>query len=136
MEESIKHSIRKNGYPLKSVRLPFKAVYEACKKNDTSIGEVLKNLEKENVLGAVDGDYILFKGTAKKNQSAPSDAKAQNPFAGDAFTMENFQKFAQEQMKSMTPEQIEEIRKKAGEMSEEDRRKILQEFTRQFKPGL
>ncbi len=135
MEESIKHSIRKNGYPLKSVRLPFKAVYSACKNNETSIGDVLKNLEQEGVLGEVDGDFILFKGTAQKTQTFSADPKPKSPLHAEDFNMENFQKYAQEQMNSMTPEQIEAIRKQAGEMSEEEKQKILQTFAKQFKPG-
>jgi hypothetical protein len=135
MEESVKHSIRKNGYPAKSVRLPFKVIYEACKKNETSIGDVLKNLENEGIVGAVDGDYILFKGNVAKVTPSSSTFNPKNPMQGEAFNMENFQKFAQEQMHSISPEQVEEIRNKVGTMSEEEKQKILQTFASQFKPG-
>ena len=53
--DSIRHSITKNGYPEKVVRLPFKPVYDSCKKNDTALADVLDQLPKEeNILG-VDG---------------------------------------------------------------------------------
>ena len=42
--DSIKHSISKSGYPEKVVRLPFKPVYDSCKKNDTALADVLEHL--------------------------------------------------------------------------------------------
>ena len=39
-EESIEHTIRKNGFPQKIVRLPFKAVYDACKNHGTNLSDV------------------------------------------------------------------------------------------------
>ena len=52
-EESIKHSIRKNGFPEKIVRLPFKPVYDACKNYGTNLSEVLDNLQDQQIFGKI-----------------------------------------------------------------------------------
>ncbi|GIT65588.1 MAG: hypothetical protein Ct9H300mP23_12150 [Nitrospinota bacterium] len=50
-EESIEHSIRKNGFPQKIVRLPFKPVYDACKNHGTNLSDVLDNLQEKQIFG-------------------------------------------------------------------------------------
>ena len=52
-EESIKHSIRKNGFPEKIVRLPFKPVYDACKEHGTSLSDVLDHLQDQQIFGKI-----------------------------------------------------------------------------------
>ena len=81
-EESIKHSIRKNGFPEKIVRLPFKPVYDACKKHGTSLTDVLDKLQDEQIFGKIIGNHLEFRSREKIDFQAPSaEAPASDEFS-------------------------------------------------------
>ncbi len=65
VEDSIKHCIEKNGFPEKSVRLPFKAIHDSCKKHNTALKEVLANLVPDKIVGTIQGDFIEFRSSDK-----------------------------------------------------------------------
>ena len=127
VEESIKRSVRKGGFPEKIVRLPFKPVFESCRSNGTSLNEVLKNLREENVLGSIDGDYIIF-CTPEKSPPEKKEESATKPFDFSSINPEELkriEKSAQEQLRNMTPEQAEEIRNMVINMSQEDKANVM-----------
>jgi hypothetical protein len=77
---SIKHSIAKAGFPGKAVRLPFRPVFASCKEHGTSLGEVLEQLQEDNVFGQVKGDHIEFRATHEEARSpSPGKNAAQPP---------------------------------------------------------
>ncbi|QPJ64870.1 MAG: hypothetical protein G3M78_05500 [Candidatus Nitrohelix vancouverensis] len=134
MEESIKHNLRKNGFPAKAVRLPFKSVYDACKKRDIALQDVLDRLKDDHIFSFIEGNHILFKCTPEKPESAKPQA---TPASGgpEGWNAEQLQKMAQEQMASLSPEQMEEIRKTVESMSEEEKRNLMEMAAKQFRPG-
>ena len=72
VEESIKHSIRKNGFPEKIVRLPFKPIYDACKRNGTPLIDVLDRLQKQQIFGKILGNHLEFRSREKIDFKPPS----------------------------------------------------------------
>lgn len=114
VDESIKASIHKNGFPSKKVNLPFKPVFEACKKNNEKLSEVLERLKQDGVLSQIGNEKILFyspESEADKNRS-----RASNPSAYQS---------AMDQLKDMDPQQVEEIKKKVMSMSPEEQQALM-----------
>ncbi len=138
--DSIKHSIRKNGYPEKVVRLPFKPVYDSCKKNDTALADVLDHLKGENILGAMEGDYIVFRSPEKAAEAvqARKEAPKESSGADDSSWwsklpgMGDMSSMARDAMAKMTPEQLAEIKDRVANMSDEEKKNILNMMS-QFK---
>ncbi|MFQ5671697.1 MAG: hypothetical protein ACE5G9_01270 [Nitrospinales bacterium] len=139
VEERIKQSIVKNGFPDKIVRLPFKALYDCCKKNGAGLNQVLKNLGNEQIIGEIQGNYVVFRAPGKH---MPDPQKpATEPGGGRDFSrlkeivnIENIQELAQEHLARLTPEQLAEIRKMAENMTAEQKAGILELFARISKP--
>lgn len=142
--DSIKHSIQKNGYPEKVVRLPFKPVYDSCKKNDTALADVLDLLKAENIFGAMEGDYIVFRSPEKAAEAvqaakaAPKEDSAEDSSSwwsklsglGDLSSM------AKDAMDKMTPEQLAEVKERVANMSDEEKKnivKMMSQFSNPFK---
>ncbi len=135
-EESIKHSIRKNGFPEKIVRLPFKPVYDACKKHGSSLADVLDKLQDEQIFGKIVGNHVEFRSREKIDFKAP-EAKPSDEFSWvkGASNMEGFQNAAKDAMGKMTPEQMTEAKKMIEDMSEQEKMDILKMFTQRFDSG-
>ena len=136
-EESIKHSIHKNGFPEKIVRLPFKPVYDACKNYGTNLSEVLDNLQDQQIFGKIIGNHVEFR-SRKKIDFKPPDSSSSNDFSwvkGAASNLKGFQDAAKEAMGKMTPEQMGEIRKTVESMSDEEKQNLLKMFSQRFDPS-
>ncbi len=136
-EESIKHSINKNGFPEKVVRLPFKPVYDACKKHGTNLSDVLDNLQEQQIFGKIIGNHVEFRSREKIDFKSPNPSSADD-FSwvkGAAENMEGFQDAAKEAMGKMTPEQMQEIRKSVESMSDEEKMNIMKMFSQRFDPS-
>ena len=138
-EESIKHSIRKNGFPAKIVRLPFKPVYDACKEHGTNLSDVLDHLQDQQIFGKIIGNYVEFRSrekidfkSQKKNSSTANDLSW---VKGAASNIEGFQEAAKEAMGKMTSEQMDEIRKTVESMSDEEKQNIMKMFSQRFDPS-
>jgi len=133
---SIKHSISKNGFPEKIVRLPFKPVYQSCKSHDTSLTAVLKNLEAEEIFGKIQGDFIEFRSPATLNRQKEKPV-AENPLdlsgLGDG-PESDLMKAARQHMENMTPEQKADIQKKVDDMSPEEKANLIKLVSQQFNP--
>ena len=136
-EESIKHSIRKNGFPEKIVRLPFKPVYDSCKNYGTNLSDVLDNLQDQQIFGKIIGNYVEFRSREKIDFKSP-DSSSGNDFSwvkGAANNLKGFQDAAKEAMGKMNPEQMNEIRKTVESMSDEEKQNILKMFSQRFDPS-
>ena len=136
-EESIKHSIRKNGFPGKIVRLPFKPVYDACKNHGTNLSDVLDNLQEQQIFGKIIGNHVEFR-SREKIDFKPPDPSSANDFSwikGAASNLKGFQEAAKDAMGKMTPEQMQEIHKSIESMSDEEKQNILKMFSQRFDPS-
>ena len=136
-EESIEHSIRKNGFPQKIVRLPFKPVYDACKNHGTNLSDVLDNLQEKQIFGKIIGNHDEFRAR-EKIELTPPDPSSANDFSwikGAASNLKGFQEAAKDAMGKMTPEQMQEIRKSIESMSDEEKQNILKMFSQRFDPS-
>ena len=138
-EESIKHSIRKNGFPEKIVRLPFKPVYDACKKHGTNLSDVLDHLQDQQIFGKIIGNNVEFRSREKIDFKSPSkNSSTTSDFSwikGAASNMKGFQEAAKEAMGEMTPEQMKEIRKTVESMTDEEKQNIMKMFSQRFDPS-
>ena len=129
--DSIKHSIHKSGFPGKVVRLPFKPVYDSCKKNDTALADVLDQLKAENILGSMEGDYIVFRSPEKAAEAVQAAKTAPQEDAGDSSWWSKFPgigdlpSMAKEAMAKMTPEQLADVKKRVENMSDEEKQNIF-----------
>ena len=104
-EKSIEHSIRKNGFPGKIVRLPFKPVYDACKNHGTNLSDVLDNLQEKQIFGKIIGNHVEFRSREKIDFKPPESSSA-NEFSwikGAASNLKGFQEAAKDAMGKMTP---------------------------------
>ena len=139
VEESIKHSIRKNGFPEKRVRLPFKPVYKSCGENRSSLANVLENLKEEGVLSRIEGDHILFMSPEKVeivDRSKPEPAPDFSNFSwlNAISSPEGMKNFIQSNLFKLDPAKISELRKLAESMSDDDKRNLLKMLSQLSNP--
>jgi len=132
VENSIKHCIEKNGFPEKSVRLPFKSIHESCKNHSIALKEVLANLIPHKIFGTIQGDFIEFRARETLKEKPNTSNHENNPSKVSAPNMEDLKEMAQSYMSKMTPDQIQEMEKTVSNMSEEERGNILKNFSTQF----
>ena len=132
VEENIKYCIEKNGFPRKSVRLPFKAIYENCKNYDIALKEVLANLVQYKIIGTILGDFIEFRDSNKPKQKVKICNKENKDPNTNMPNMDNLKEMAESYMSKMSPEQIKELGNTVSNMGEEERNNILKNFSQQF----
>ncbi|MFQ5482815.1 MAG: hypothetical protein ACE5ER_08645, partial [Nitrospinaceae bacterium] len=72
--DSIRHSIEKNGFPLKGVKLPFLPIYESCKRHGGHLAGVLDQLRREGITACYLEDHILFQTPKMAAQRAAAQA--------------------------------------------------------------
>ncbi len=138
--DSIKHSIKKSGFPDKAVRLPFKPVYDSCKKNGTALADVLEHLKGEGILGVMDGDYIVFRSPEKAagdspvgsrgGETGPDDSSWWSRFSG----LGDLSSMAKEAMAKLTPEQLAEVKKRVENMSGDEKKNMLKTISEMMNP--
>ena len=132
VENSIKHCIEKNGFPEKSVRLPFKSIHESCKNHSTPLKEVLANLIQYKIFGTIQGDFIEFRASDNLKEKPNASNQENNSSKTTMPNMGDLKEMAQSYMSKMTPDQIKELGKTVSNMSEEERENILNNFSQQF----
>ena len=132
VEDSIKHCIEKNGFPDKSVRLPFKAIHESCKNHNTSLKKVLANLTQQKIVGIVQGNFIEFRADDKPQLKTKAPSKDNNSPDIKIPSMDNLKEMAQSYMSKMSSEQVKELEKTILDMDEEERENILNNLSQQF----
>jgi DNA-binding transcriptional MerR regulator len=131
--DSIKHSIIKNGFPGKMVRLPFKPVYDSCKKNGTTLADVLEHLKTEDIFSSTEGDYIVFRSAEK---AAPQEDSSDPSWWSKLSGLGDLSSMAKEAMDKMTPEQLAEVKERVANMSDEEKKnivKMMSQFSNPFK---
>jgi DNA-binding transcriptional MerR regulator len=140
--DSIKHSITKNGYPGKVVRLPFKPVYVSCKKNGTTLADVLEYLKTEGILSATEGDYLVFRSPEKAAEAVqaakagPQEESSDPSWWSKLSGMGDLSSMAKDAMDKMTPEQLAEVKERVANMSDEEKKnivKMMSQFGNPFK---
>ena len=132
VENSIKHCIKKNGFPEKSVRLPFKSIHESCKNHSTPLKEVLANLIQHKIFGTIQGDFIEFRASDNLKEKPNASNQENNSSKTTMPNMGDLKEMAQSYMSKMTPDQIKELEKTVSNMSEEERGNMLKNFSTQF----
>ena len=132
VENSIKHCIEKNGFPEKSVRLPFKSIHESCKNHSTPLKEVLANLIQYKIFGTIQGDFIEFQASDNLKEKPNASNQKNNSSKTAMPNMGDLKEMAQSYISKMTPDQIKELEKTVSNMSEEERENILKNFSTQF----
>ncbi len=139
--DSIRHSITKSGFPGKVVRLPFKPVYDSCKKNGTALADILDHLKGESILGSMEGDYIVFRSPEKAAEAVQAREAAPKEDSGVDDSswwskLGDLPAMAKDAMAKMTPEQLAEIKNRVANMSDEEKKNILKmmsQFSNPFK---
>ncbi len=129
VEISVKQTIKKNGFPEKIVRLPFKPVYDSCKNSGTSLREVLNRLEQEDIIGEIKGDYILFRAPNKRIDPEVSENKPPvNPFQNSQGIpdLSNLGDLGHDCLSKLGPEQINQFRQMVENLSDEEKAKIME----------
>ncbi|MCP4297037.1 MAG: hypothetical protein GY786_15645 [Proteobacteria bacterium] len=130
VENSIIKSIEKNGFPEKMVSLPFRAIFDSCKKHGLKLAEVLNALKEKEVFSDIGEEKILFY-REKPDVELKGDGNSEtgNPFG----LPPEFMKTAMDQMKNMNPEQLKELKEKVMNMSSQDRSEMLNKAKTMFK---
>lgn len=139
--ESIRHSLTKNGFPGKSVKLPFRPVFDSCRRHGAALAEVLTLLGTEDIIATLTGDHILFQTPEKalewaeqKRKSTP--AASGNPLALLAHIpggMEHLARFTGKAVGPLSPEQTEMLKKGIESMSPADKMNLLNFYSNLFK---
>ena len=132
VENSIKHCIEKNGFPEKSVRLPFKSVHESCKNHNTALKEVLANLTQHKIIGTIQGDFIEFRASNSLKEKPHAPKQSSDSSKTTIPNMNDLNEMAQSCISKMTPDQMKELQNTVSNMSEEERENILKNFSQQF----
>ena len=132
VESSIKHCIEKNGFPEKSVRLPFKSVHESCKNHNTALKEVLANLTQHKIIGTIQGDFIEFRASKNLKKKPHASKQTSDSSKTTIPNMNDLNEMAQSCISKMTPDQMKELQNTVLNMSEEERENILKNFSQQF----
>lgn len=121
VEDSILHSIKKNGYPEKRVSLPFQSVFKACKSEKVSLSDVLKHLESNKVFSRIDNDRIIF-----FSQESAAKSEKINAEKSSGFDFSNrMVSEAMKKLEGMDPEEVERLKKQVMDMSPEQREELL-----------
>ena len=123
--------------------MPFKPVYESCKKNDTALADVLEHLKTEKILGAMEGDYIVFRSPEKAAEAAQVKKVAPQEDSGTEDSswwsklpgIGDLPAMAKEAMAKMTPEQLADIKKRVENMSDEEKQNILKMMSQFTNPS-
>lgn len=118
VEESIIHSINKNGYPDKRVSLPFQPIFKACKANDTTLSDVLKELEEQGIKNSIEGDKIVF-------FSSTFEPKSQGETKEFDFSNQMVQE-AMKKIREMDPGELDKLKQQVEGLSEEEKKDLME----------
>ena len=128
-EKKIKQTIKKNGFPEKIVRLPFRPVFESCKNLGISLREALNRLEQEDIIGEIQGDFILFRAPNKRISPENLVSRSPiNPFQNfqDIPGFANLGALAKDGLSNMSSEQVSYFQKILENLSAEEKEKIME----------
>jgi hypothetical protein len=116
--KTIVSNLEKNGYPAKKVSFPKTSLEQFVKKNDYDLEDILGEMQLRDIFHESTPDKIIFSSTKEPDRGFDfSDLKNRDPFW--------VRQQAEAMMKNMTPEQMEDVRKKFEAMSPEEKQKIM-----------
>lgn len=138
---SIRHSIEKNGFPDKAVKLPFRPVYSSCKQHGTPLAEVLTQLGEEGIISTLTGDHILFQTPEQASKGNPDKpnaptttepTKPESTPSGFPDGLDNLAELAGNTVSQLTPEQLQSLKENFDAMSPEEKIKLMQFYSNLF----
>jgi hypothetical protein len=148
--EKVLKNLHKNGFPEKKVAFPLEKMYEAADDTDISFNKVLDTLKAQGIDHIKTPEKIIFSKHAEPAYSGmpgldginpdmfsnlnPDMLKGFNPDMLKGINLDMFKgmdmsklmSMASEMMKNMTPEQMEAVKKQYENMSDEERREMLE----------
>jgi len=124
--KSILSALEKNGFPEKKVALPFQAIFQSCKKHETTLSNVLNHLKTSDILNETIGDRILF---YHKTLSPPKKAEEEAGVSG--ISAEAYAD-AMEKLKQMDPKEVERMQEQVMNMSPEEQAELMKKAQEMF----
>ena len=117
--EQILNNLKTHGYPEKRVSLPLEKMYEVADDKGLNFNTVLKKLKEDHKTDhTMETDKVIFFPLKEAPFSLNPDAlKNMNP--------DDLKKQAEEMMRTMSPEQMEEIQKAFANMGPEEKEEIM-----------
>lgn len=127
VEDSILHNLKKNGFPSKKVSLPFQPLFKACKKEETTLSDVLNKLESQGIMHQMDGDRIIF--SPDKFDEAVNTSSDRGQFD---YSNEMVQE-AMKKMSEMDPDDLKRLKEQVAGMTPEQKNELLKQAQALFK---
>lgn len=109
--------LNKNGYPDKKVALPLERMYEAAHEKGLNFNKVLELLSSKGISHEKTAEKVIF------FKSTPPETAA--PASGNAPNLQDMMAKAQEMLKTMSPEQLQQIQDLVGKMSPEEKAEMI-----------
>jgi hypothetical protein len=114
LKNMILNNLEQNGFPDKKVSLPLEKMYEVAEKKSANLNTILEELSNEGTLHEKTNDKIIF-SQAKSDSPLNEDMMAQAQEMMGNMSEEEIQNI-QNMVKGMSPEQQQEMMKKAQDM--------------------
>lgn len=111
------NTLEKNGFPNKKVSLPLDQMYRIAYEKGLNFNKVLEFLEAKDIAHTKTNEKIIFEPKSEGEQPQPEFPGAEDPSA-------LFQK-AQELMRNMSPEQMEQIGKMYSGLSDQQKQELM-----------
>lgn len=120
--EKITCNLTKNGFPQNKVSFSAASIENFVKKNDYDLEDVLGSLEDKSIFSKKEGEKIIFSSNDfNQNKSFPDIDWS----ALEKMDPEFLKQQADDLMKKMSPEQINDIKKKFDNLSSSEKEKIM-----------
>ena len=126
VETNIVQILEKNGYPEKKVSLPYKAIFESCKKHEVKLADVLKNLkEQKEIQNEIQDEKILFYSKAIAEAQEKQEAAKESGSSEDLFGFSPDLAAKAFEKLGLTPEKIKEFQTMYEGLSPDQKKDIL-----------
>lgn len=118
--EKILNTLESNGFPAKKVSLPTEKLYEAADNKDLSLNTVLEQIKATGIESEITPEKIIFSKVSLESPLGGFD-----PSKLKDMSQEEVMKKAQEFMKSMTPDQMSEVKNMYANMSQDEKDEVM-----------
>lgn len=118
--DNILKTLESNGFPDKKVSLPTEKLYEAADNKELSLNTVLEEMRAAGTESEVTPEKIIF---SKRPIESPLNGF--DPSKLKDMDQEELMQKAQEFMKSMTPDQMAEVKNMYDNMSQDEKDEIM-----------
>ena len=123
--KQIEENLKSNGYPEKKVSLPLEKMYEVADSKGLSFNAILKEMKEVHGIDFIlETERVVF-SAVEKNETPQNSPFSFNPEELKDMDQDELKEKAQNFMKSMSPEQMEEIQKTFNNMSQEEKDDIM-----------